>query len=580
MPDLVTLNEEQTKPEIESETLKTKLAEIKRMAQQGQSQLQKGDPSSAPVSLEIITQLVRNLDALDKRILQIEAERNNLRALAEIGQVVNSSLEVDEVLRIVMDTIIRLSGAERGFLMLRNAGGEMSIHIARNWEHETISPSEFEISRTVINRVIKEGQGILTTNAQEDPRFGGQQSIIAYSLRSILCVPLKVKGELTGVIYADNRIRTGIFTEVERNLLSDFANQAASAIENARLFASVRHTLAEVTELKNLMDNVFASIASGVLTTDIDDKITLCNQAAQSLLDKNLLSVLGEHLNKVFPIIEPELSVYTQSVRQENKSIVGLELQPHIQGKGPAVWSLNLSPLKDASQTTQGVAIVLDDLTEKKRLEAQRQLFEKMVSPAVISQLNPNQLELGGKRADITTMFCDIRGFTHYSEEQKPERLVSILNRYLAAAADAILFEEGTIDKFMGDAVMAWFNAPILQSDHTLRAVRAAIRVRQAVEQLHKELPPDAQLAFGIGIHFGEAVLGLIGNENRMEYTAIGDSVNTAKRIQENSAANQILISAVAYRFVQERVKGRQMKNILAKGKSGPLEVYEIIEMI
>lgn len=579
MSDTSVPNEDQTKPQIESDTLKTKLADLKRMAELSLAQLQKASAASAPNTLETVNQFVRSLEALEKRILKIEVERNNLRALAEIGQVVNSSLEVDEVLRIVMDTIVRLSGAERGFLMLRNAGGEMTIHIARNWEHETISPSEFEISRTVINRVIKEGQGILTTNAQEDPRFGGQQSIIAYSLRSILCVPLQVKGELTGVIYADNRIRTGIFTEVERDLLSDFANQAANAIENARLFASVRHTLAEVTELKNLMDNVFASIASGVLTTDVDDKITLCNQAAQSLLDKNLLSVLGEHLSKVFPIVDPELTLYTQAVRQDNKSIVGLELQPHITGKGSAIWSLNLSPLKDASQTTQGVAIVLDDLTEKKRLEAQRQLFEKMVSPAVISQLNPNQLELGGKRAEITTMFCDIRGFTHYSETQKPEQLVSVLNRYLAAAADAILFEEGTIDKFMGDAVMAWFNAPIPQADHTMRAVRAAIRVRQAVERLHNELPPDAQLDFGIGIHFGEAVLGLIGNENRMEYTAIGDSVNTAKRIQENCAANQILISAAAYQFVQDHVKGHEVKSIQAKGKSEPIKVMEILEI-
>lgn len=126
---------------------------------------------------------------------------------------------------------------------------------------------------------------------------------------------------------------------------------------------------------------------------------------------------------------------------------------------------------------------------------------------------------------------------------------------------------------------MAWFNAPILQPDHTLRAVRAAIHIRLAVEQLHKKLPPEAQLAFGIGIHFGEAVLGLIGNETRMEYTAIGDSVNTAKRIQENSAANQILISATAYPFVRGHVKVRPVENILAKGKSEPIEVFEILEI-
>ncbi|MFN8383675.1 MAG: adenylate/guanylate cyclase domain-containing protein [Anaerolineales bacterium] len=98
------------------------------------------------------------------------------------------------------------------------------------------------------------------------------------------------------------------------------------------------------------------------------------------------------------------------------------------------------------------MAIVLDDLTERKKLEAQRRLFERMVSPAVIEQLDPNSLQLGGKRADITVLFADIRGFTSYSESLAPEKLVFILNRYLAAMAEAVLAQEGTIDKFMGDA--------------------------------------------------------------------------------------------------------------------------------
>ncbi|NCT22350.1 single-stranded DNA-binding protein, partial [bacterium] len=165
--------------------------------------------------------------------------------LAEnISQMVNSSLEVDEVLRIAMDTVIRMINAERGFLMLRDSDNEMIIRTARNWEQESINSKESSTSRTIITRVIESGESILTTDAQEDPRFGAQESIIAHNMRSILCVPLKVKNELIGVIYADNRIRSGIFTEASRNVLATFANQVAIAIENARLFTSLRHTLA------------------------------------------------------------------------------------------------------------------------------------------------------------------------------------------------------------------------------------------------------------------------------------------------------------------------------------------------
>ena len=231
----------------------------------------------------------------------VEEERRKLLALANTTQAVNSSLELDEVLRLVMDTIIRLTEAERGFLMLRDAEGEMVTRVARNWEQESINPGEFAISRTIIQRVIDSGVPVLTTNAQEDPRFGGQQSIVAYNLRSILCVPLKAKTEIIGVIYADNRIRSGIFREAERDLLTVFANQAAIAIENARLFASVRRTLAEVTELKNLMDNIFASIASGVLTADVQDEITLCNRAAESILGQSIAELVGTSLDEAFP---------------------------------------------------------------------------------------------------------------------------------------------------------------------------------------------------------------------------------------------------------------------------------------
>jgi adenylate cyclase len=195
----------------------------------------------------------------------------------------------------------------------------------------------------------------------------------------------------------------------------------------------------------------------------------------------------------------------------------------------------------------------------------------------VINQLDPNSLQLGGKRVDITVLFADVRGFTSFSETQEPEKLVKILNRYLAAMAESVLSQEGTIDKFMGDAIMSWFNAPVPQADHTLRAVKAALALREAVEGLYKELPPAEHLAFGVGIHYGDAILGLIGTERRLEYTAISDSVNTAKRLQENSAKNQIIISREAYARVKDDIEVKAIAPVAAKGKTAPLEVYEVV---
>jgi PAS domain S-box-containing protein len=518
-----------------------------------------------------------SLGQLSNTIERFQKEHSNMLALADVGQVVNSSLELDEVLLIVMDKIVQLTKAERGFLMLRDKQGNMVIRMGRNWEMESINSSEKNVSRTVVQRVIDTGEPIVTTNAQEDQRFIGQESIVAFNLRSILCVPLKVKNELIGVIYADNRIRAGIFAESEKDLLAAFANQAAVAIENARLFSSLKNTLEEVTALKNLMDNVFASIASGVITADVKDQITLANKAAENILGAASGDIIGQLLNQALASVSSELEPHLTEVRRTDKAVVDLEISHTSPLRGLVNWRLNLSPLKDAGQKTQGVAIVLDDLTERKKLEAQRRLFERMVSPAVIEQLDPNSLQLGGKRVDLTVLFADIRGFTTYSESLAPEKLVSILNRYLAAMAEAVLAQEGTIDKFMGDAIMAWFNAPVLQPDHTLRAVKTALAIRDSVENLYKEMPEDSHLAFGVGIHYGDAVLGLIGTDKRLEYTAISDSVNIAKRIQENSAKNQILISKDAYERVKKQVEANLLKEMTVKGKVKPLEVFEVM---
>lgn len=552
---------------------------ISELADQIRARLNEAPPPQPNEVAEDLAHLAGSLTRVSRVVAKRDEEREDLLALAGIGQVINSSLKLDDVLRIVMDTIVRLTGAERGFLMLRDDQGKLTMRMARNLEQETLEDAEFAFSRTVVNHVIAEAKPVLTTNAQRDPRFDKEESIIALNLRSILCVPLKVRDKLTGVIYADNRIRTGLFTETELNLLIAFANQAAVAIENARLFESVRSTLADVSELKNLMDDVFASIASGVITIDLDNTITLCNRAAETILRRPGAQLIGKPLTDVMPLIAADLNRFLDFVRQNNRQLVGLELHPTLDQSGPLTLSFNLSPLEGEDHSTRGVAIVLEDLTENKRLEAQRSLFERMVSPAVIEQLNPDELQLGGKRAQITTLFADIRGFTGFSEKHEPEKLVSVLNRYLGAAIEAILRQEGTIDKFMGDAIMAFFNAPIPQAEHTLRAVQAALAIRDATKALYSQLPPEFHLSFGIGIHTGEAVLGLVGTQRRLDYTAIGDSVNTAKRIQENAAAGQILISAAAYQPIACQVEARQVNPIIAKGKTQPVPVYEVVAL-
>ncbi len=161
----------------------------------------------------------------------------HLATLYEISQIINSTLDLNEVLDLVMSQVTTVTGAERGFLMLRNnEDGQMAFRVARGIDQQDIEDPDFQVSRSVVNRVASTGRPVLTDNAAQDMRFSGMKSIMIKGLRSVLCVPLQVKGRTTGLVYVDNRLHAGIFDENDLDLLVAFANQAAIAIENARLY--------------------------------------------------------------------------------------------------------------------------------------------------------------------------------------------------------------------------------------------------------------------------------------------------------------------------------------------------------
>jgi adenylate cyclase len=504
-------------------------------------------------------------------------EHTQLLAICSVSQVVNSTLDLTAVLNLVMDTIIRVTGAERGFVMLLdNETGELAFRTARNMDQKTILGQSFEISLSVVNRVAGEARPLVTTNAQSDPRFSMQESVLNYSLRSILCVPLLVKDQVIGVIYADSRIKSGLFSERDLDVLVTFANQVATAIDNARLFESV-------SVAKNLMDNIFASIPSGVITTDTAGKITSVNRAAENILGVSARNIIGmPHNRALAQLWSTPLARLMGEVIANEKKFIGFEIQPQLYKRGTVNLSVSLSPLKNANDDYQGVAMVLDDLTETKRLEAVRDMFRRYVSPAVVDRLPADaaELRLGGNRQEISVVFADIRGFTSLSEGLAPEELVVILNQYLSMAAECILTFEGTLDKFVGDAVMAIFNAPLPQPDHVLNAVSAAIAIQKTIREFHQTCGPDTpHLQYGIAISVGEAVVGNVGTASQMNYTAIGDVVNLAGRLQEVAAGGQILLSESAYNRISGHVEAKMLERVQVKGRKSSEQVFELLSL-
>ncbi len=203
--------------------------------------------------------LAERLTALENLLAELAAthqesvHERQLAALYEVSRALGSSLDLQVVLDQVMDAIIQLTEAERGFLMLLNDDGTFDVRVARNLDQETLDSSEFAYSRTITRHVVNSGQPVVTTNAQTDPRFMDQASIVAHALRSIMATPLRARGRIIGVAYVDNRIRTGLFSEEDLALLDALAAQAAIAIDNAQLYSAKDQALtARLEELTML----------------------------------------------------------------------------------------------------------------------------------------------------------------------------------------------------------------------------------------------------------------------------------------------------------------------------------------
>jgi signal transduction histidine kinase len=187
----------------------------------------------------------------------LERQQARLSALYEVSSQLGKSLHLDEVLNQVMDAIIQLTGAERGFLMLYDeTTGQLATRAARNVDQQTIEGAAMNISRTVVGRAVASGEGILTSNAQEDARFSGQQSVVGYQLRSIMCAPLQTRGFTLGAVYVDNRLFSGVFETADLDLMVTFANQAAVAIENARLFTQTDAALSRRVEELSIFQRI------------------------------------------------------------------------------------------------------------------------------------------------------------------------------------------------------------------------------------------------------------------------------------------------------------------------------------
>jgi adenylate cyclase len=210
-----------------------------------------------------------------------------------------------------------------------------------------------------------------------------------------------------------------------------------------------------------------------------------------------------------------------------------------------------------------------------------KDLFGRYVSPQVAGEIlglaDVGELELGGEQRQVTVLFADIRGFTRMSEEMSPEAVVNMLNIYLSVMIDKVLQNDGMVNKFAGDNIMAVWNAPYSEEDHAQLAVKAAWEAQKEIVELQQRDPSLPKVQFGIGINTGEAVAGNVGSLGRAEYTVIGDAVNLASRICSAAPGGEVWIGPETYRQATDYLKVEEMEPQTFKGKIEKVVVYRVV---
>jgi signal transduction histidine kinase len=239
-------------------------------------------------------QMVARLQEWQQLVMELSrgaARGTELATLYEIIGVLNSSLDLKETLSLVMDSLVHLTEAERGCLMLLDEEGNLEIQAAQHFDQESVDASDLELSQTVVRDTVEGGEPVLTTNAQLDPRFSTQESVIGYMLRSIVCVPLHVRGRVIGALYLDNRARDGVFSQVDLPILMAFASQAAIAIENARLYTITNEELAARVEELTTMQQIDRDLNASLDFERVLD-LTLSWAMRSTGAEKGTLSIL------------------------------------------------------------------------------------------------------------------------------------------------------------------------------------------------------------------------------------------------------------------------------------------------
>jgi adenylate cyclase len=381
------------------------------------------------------------------------------------------------------------------------------------------------------------------------------------------------------------------FTKRDEEFMRVFNIQAGVALENAMLFAKVR-------EQQQIQEDILRSLSDSVISIDKHGNIVGLNERARELLGCSAENhSAGVEGRSIFELVKTAPDHFSQWIDssingQDRKTASQYYPEQTVGGINGEQRTVNISINRMADvenpQQARGALIVMEDVSHEKRLKST--LYRYMTQELAEQLLQDGDARMGGERKTVSVLFSDIRNYTGMTEKMEAEEVVQFLNGYFETMVDAVFRYKGTLDKYIGDAIMAVFGAPLRLEDHAWMAVQSALDMRERLAEFNVRRSADFRRKFpaaaaplpiriGIGINSDTVISGNIGCTKRMEFTAIGDGVNLSSRLESASKAYgcDILLSQSTYRECAGRILARELDVVRVKGKTEPIAVYELI---
>jgi adenylate cyclase len=576
-----------------------------------------GFSSEDEILFEEFSPLIRLIIESSQSFYIATQKQRAAEALLEATRsLASSNLNLAATLQRVMDEAQKLMNADRSTLwLLDRASGQLWAKILQ--PDGSLKELRVPVGIGFVGKVAKTGQPLnisfdLYNHPDADNSKKMDQSN-GYRTCSLLCMPIfNADGELIGVTQLVNKKKSGefpaydpqdwphppdcwkaSFNRSDQEFMQAFNIQAGVALQNAKLFETVKqqyetiqHQYAQIQQQEQMQRDILRSLTNGVLSTNAQGEIIAANPSAKRLLGWQENEPLeGKSIFNAVRLKEGEftnwfgaaLSAKDEKSRRQyypDQTLLSSDTESHS-------CHLSLNSIADASDASNvyGVLVVMDDNSEEKRLKST--MYRYMTQELAEQLLQSGEAKLGGDRKEVSILFSDIRGYTNLVETMAAEEVVTMLNEYFESMVEAIFRHKGTLDKYIGDAIMGVFGSPVTLEDHAWRSVQTALEMRANLVAFNQRRVAENQktIKIGIGIHSGEAISGNIGHTRRMEFTVIGDDVNLGSRLEGTTKMYgcDIVISGNTYEPCRDRLWVRELDIVRVKGKNQPVAIYELV---